>query len=355
MAFHDIVAIGTSAGGVAALIEVVRSLPKDLRAAVFVVIHMSPSSPSILPEILSKAGPLPAFHPEDGDKVQHGRVYVARPDRHLLVEKNRVLVKNGPKENRFRPAIDALFRSIAYTYGPRAIGVVLTGTLDDGTSGLWTIKRHGGVAVVQDPAGAHSPQMPMNVLSEMKVDHVVPLSEMGSLLTRLVEKPIGPRPKRSAKEQKRLAMEIEIATKDNAFDRGIIGIGELTAFTCPECQGALVKLKEGDITRFRCHTGHAFTASALLAGISEASEDHLWRAMQSIEGFTMLLNEIGNHFKDKGQPQEAEKFFRKAEQNRKRARVIHESVIQQESLSEDLRFEKPGDKRFRPHRKKNNR
>jgi two-component system chemotaxis response regulator CheB len=344
MAFKDIVAIGTSAGGVAALTEVVRSLPRDFPAAVFVVMHVSPFSPSMLPEILSKAGPLKAVHPEDGEKVQHGRIYVAHPDRHLLVEKNRVLVKNGPKENRFRPAIDALFRSIAYTYGPRVIGVVLTGALDDGTSGLWTIKRQGGVAVVQDPAGAYSPQMPENVLSEMKVDHVVPLSEMGSLLTRLVEKPIGKRPKRSAREHKRLGLEIEIATKDNAFERGIIDIGELTAFTCPECQGALVKLKEGDSTRFRCHTGHAFTASALLAGISEANEEHLWKAMQSIEAATMLLNQIGHHFEDKGQPQVAEKFYQKAKQERRRARVIHESVIQQESLSEDLRFEKPGEK-----------
>src|SRR5688572_25460972 len=145
-AFQYVVVIGASAGGVESLREVVKGLPADLPAAVFVVLHISPFQPSSLPEILSRSGPLPACHPEDGAKIEAGRIYTAPPDHHLLIERGRVAVAKGPKENRFRPSIDALFRSAAYSYGPKVIGIVLSGALDDGTSGLWSIKRLGGTA-----------------------------------------------------------------------------------------------------------------------------------------------------------------------------------------------------------------
>ena len=160
MAQRDIVVIGASAGGVAVLTELVQSLPADFHAAVFIVLHIPPHSPSVLPQILSAAGPLQAVHPVDGERIQKGRIYIASPDHHLLIEDGHVVVRKGPKENRFRPSVDALFRSAAYIYGPRVIGIVLTGTLDDGTSGLWSIKRLGGVAIIQEPKEAPFPSMP---------------------------------------------------------------------------------------------------------------------------------------------------------------------------------------------------
>jgi len=336
MAFRNIIVVGASAGGVPALSELAENLPKDLPAAVFVVLHVTPFSQSHLPEVLSKCGPMRADHAIDGEIVRPGQIYVAPPDRHLLVENDRVLVRNGPKENRFRPSIDALFRSAAYTYGARVIGCVLTGALDDGTSGLWTIKRRGGLAIIQEPDEAHFPDMPLNVLKEVEVDFRSRISEMGLLLARLVKRKAPGERKLSVNESKRLKLEMEIASYGDAFGRGIMDLGKLTPFTCPECQGALVSLKEGKMLRYRCHTGHAYTTSALLAGLTEANEEQLWRAMQSVEATTMLLNQFGKHLEDAKQPRIAKLFFKKARENRKWARVIHESVLNQERLSGDL-------------------
>src|SRR5687767_3636823 len=172
-ASHAVV-LGASAGGVESLREVVGALPADFPAPVFVVLHIPPYQASSLPEILNFSGVLHACHPEDGAKIETGRIYVAPPDHHLLIERERVVVQKGPKENRFRPSIDALFRSAAYNYGPKAIGVVLSGALDDGTSGLWTIQRLGGTTIVQEPNDARFESMPLSALNQVKVDHTVP-------------------------------------------------------------------------------------------------------------------------------------------------------------------------------------
>lgn len=177
---RDVVVIGASSGGIAALLELVKSLPHDFPAPIFVVQHLAADSPSVLAEILNTVSPLTVKHPRAGEAVEPSTVYVATPDHHLLVEDGRVFLARGPKENRFRPSIDALFRSAAYAYGPRVIGVVLTGYLDDGTSGLWTVQRLGGLAVVQDPHDAVSPAMPNNALAYVEADHVVPLAELAA-------------------------------------------------------------------------------------------------------------------------------------------------------------------------------
>jgi two-component system, chemotaxis family, protein-glutamate methylesterase/glutaminase len=332
---RDIIVIGASAGGLQALLEIVGALPQGFSASIFVVMHLSPYAPSSLPEILSSAGHIKAFHARDGEKIQSGRIYVASPDRHLILEKNAVFVKNGPKENRFRPSVDALFRSAAYTYGPRVIGVVLSGALDDGTSGLWTIKRLGGVTIIQDPAEATFPQMPENALQHVEVDHTVRSAEIGTLLNRLTTGPMGKVPKVAQVDRKRIEMEIKIAADDDAFERGVMEIGDLTPFTCPECHGALVRLKEGSQSRFRCHTGHAYSASSLLASVTRENEELLWQAMRSLEETTMLLNHIGQHFADTRQAGLAKLFRKKARECGKRARVIHDAVLEQELLSEE--------------------
>jgi len=182
-----LIAIGASAGGIEALKVLVAGLPADLPAAVAIVNHLAPESPGYLPAILSHAGPLPASHGRDREPLLPGRIYVAPPDRHMLVVGGCVLLTDGARENGMRPAIDPLFRSAAVSFGNRAIGVVLTGALDDGTAGLAAIKNRGGLAVVQDPADAETPSMPESALQHVVVDHMAPLSAMAALLVRLVQ------------------------------------------------------------------------------------------------------------------------------------------------------------------------
>src|SRR6266487_2533947 len=190
MAGHDIIVVGASAGGVEALVTLARSLKRNLQAAVFVVLHIPAHSPSFLPEILNRAGPVKAVQATDEMQIEHGHIYIASPDHHMLMEQGKVCVIRGPKENRHRPAIDPLFRSAALAYGPRVAGVILSGTLDDGTAGLIAIKKRGGVAIVQDPDEAIYPGMPRSALEHVQVDHILPLAAIGPLLVRLASEPV---------------------------------------------------------------------------------------------------------------------------------------------------------------------
>jgi two-component system chemotaxis response regulator CheB len=186
---HDIIVIGTSAGGLKALGAILGALPSDIDATVFIVQHLAADKPSILPKILTDIGSLPASHPSDGELIEKGRIYVAMPDYHLLVNAGSMRVVRGPQENRFRPAIDALFRSAARGYGSRVVGVVLTGYLDDGTVGLQAVKKCGGVAIVQDPDEAEYPSMAKSALQYVKVDHCLRLAKIPDLLVRLSNEP----------------------------------------------------------------------------------------------------------------------------------------------------------------------
>ena len=183
---RDVIVIGSSAGGVSALKDIVGSLPANFAATIFIVQHIAPDSISLLPGILSFKGNISAAHAVDGEKFEKGKIYIAPPDRHLLIEGDHMLVTKGPQEKRFRPSINALFRSAAYSHGNRVIGVVLTGMLDDGTSGMWSVKRLGGISIVQKPEDAAYSSMPESVLEHVNVDHVLQLSEIGPLLNTLV-------------------------------------------------------------------------------------------------------------------------------------------------------------------------
>jgi two-component system chemotaxis response regulator CheB len=332
---RDIIVIGASAGGIEAVATIMSRLPRDLAASVFVVVHIPPFAPSHLPGILTRSGPLPAVHPQDGETIEPRRIYVAPPDKHMLIEAGRVVVRRGPKENRFRPSIDALFRSAAYVYGPRVIGVVLSGVLDDGTSGLWSIKRLGGVALAQKPEDALHPEMPRSALTYVECDHVGTAAELGALLGTLVGHGVPSAPDIDHGELRRLRLEVEIAMRDNAFEKGIMAWGDMATFTCPECHGALVKVEEGAMTRYRCHTGHAFTASALLAGITEAVEVTLLQAMRGLEEQTLLLEHLAKHFDDAGNKQGAELFRQKARKSREQAQTVHDSLPDHELFSQD--------------------
>ena len=336
MASKDIIVIGASAGGFEALKILVAELPPDLRASLFVVWHMSPDiRETVLPQILEKCGVLPAKQAVDGEPIQQGRIYVAAPDFHLLVEPKRVRVTRGPKENRFRPAVDPLFRSAAYSFGSRVVGVVLSGALDDGTAGLWTVKFRGGTAIVQDPLDAEFPSMPKSAMREVKVDYILPVPEMARVLTKLTTEQTQETPEISMQDDEKLKTEIGIAAEDSAFERGIMNIGELSPFTCPECHGVLLRLKDGNFTRFRCHTGHAFSPDALLMTVTENVEESIWSALRAMEENIMLLQHLGNHLAETGQMELSETYFAKARDAENRANVMRQAAMSSERLNRE--------------------
>ena len=327
MAKKDIVVVGASAGGMEALQKLVSRLPAGLPASVFVVWHLSPGMKSILPQVLSKAGPLKASNPQDGDRIEPGRIYVAPNDHHMLLENGYIRVARGPKENRFRPAVDPLFRSAAYVYGPRVVGVVLTGALDDGTAGLWTIKLRGGTAVVQDPEDALIRGMPLNALDNVAVDHRLPAAAIGELIARLVRED-APAPARvPALEDAKTEHEIRIAKEREALEEDVQRFGEFSPFTCPECHGVLTLLREEKIVRFRCHTGHAFSSDTLLEATTGSIEARLWDAVRAVDETVMLLNKLGEEFARNGNAAAAEKCFDKAREAHARLAPVREAAL----------------------------
>jgi len=327
-----VIVIGASAGGVQALLELVRALPAGFPAAVCIVQHIPAYAVSHLPELLRNAGALPARHPQHKEPLRPGFIYVAPPDHHLLLEENHILVTRGPKENHFRPSVDALFRSAAYTYGSRTIGIVLTGYLNDGTSGLWTVQRLGGVAVVQDPQDAYANAMPQSTLEFLKPDYLVTLAELAPLLGRLTAQPAPQATGIPAEELARINLEISIAKGEDMGDQRLFQYGELTPFVCPSCQGPLVQLVEEKLVRFRCRTGHGFTLSALLAEVAEGVENKLYAAMQSLQETRDLLRRLSAHFARQAEPAVASALLTQAEQAQRRAQAVYEFIVKHEAL-----------------------
>ena len=302
-------------------------------ASIFIVWHVSADVRGVLPQVLNKYGELHAAHGVDMEPIKSGRIYVAPPDFHLLIEKDVVRVTHGPKENRFRPAVDPLFRSAAYTYGSRVIGVVLSGALDDGSAGLWTVKEYGGVAVVQDPSDAEVPSMPENAMRAVDVDYKVPIEDMAELLVKLSNEYLGSSSEREKKMDERTEMEIKFAMEEPGLKYNLFEHGELTPYTCPECHGVLTAIKEGKRIRFRCHTGHAFSADSLLATITESIEDSLWNAIRSIQESVLLLNHMGDHFAEADQPKLAAMYFKKAKEAQEQVGTVRQAVLRHERLS----------------------
>lgn len=286
---RNIIVVGASAGGLPALKQLVGFLPPQYDASIFVVTHLQPESRSWLPEILSRAGPIPAVAPDDCTPIQRGRIYVAQPDLHLLLEGDVVRVVRGPQENRFRPSVDVLFRSAAWSYGPKVVGVVLSGYLSDGTAGLWAVKTCGGVAIVQDPADAINPQMPSSAARQIDVDHILPVSEIGPLLVKLAQEPIELPDTFERPEQFKTELEF---VKMEADTSDMQSLGKLSYYTCPSCQGALWELDEGGRLRYRCHTGHAFSQESLLDEQSVGIETALYSALRAVEEKAGVLRRV---------------------------------------------------------------
>ena len=289
---RNVIGIGASAGGIEALLALVKRLPADLPATVLVTLHLAPQFKSSLDDIMTRAGPLPAEFATDGQTCRLGALYIAPPDRHLLLDGERLRLGTGPRENNSRPAIDPMMRSIAACCGARAIGVVLTGTLGDGASGLYAVAQCGGLTVVQDPKDAAFPEMPLNALKKVSPDFVIPMAAIPAQLAALSRQPAGdPVPVPG-----NIAFEIDVArgalrdaqAKMDHMDQ----IGRRSLLACPDCHGVMWEIDEGDLTRYRCHAGHAYTAELMSLALDESLRRALASAERALEERVVLTRKL---------------------------------------------------------------
>lgn len=326
MATHDIIVVGASAGGVEALSVLVGGLPAKLDAAVFVVLHIPPFSQSHLPAILARIGHLPAKHAEHGELIERGTIYIAPPNRHLLIRNDHMELSAGPRENQSRPAIDPLFRSAARAYGPRVIGVVLTGALNDGAMGLSVIAARGGVTIVQDPAEAPFASMPNSALRYARVDYVLPVAEIASLLSRLATEPVAARglPAMTATRDDRPPI-IQHDIDDQSLNKRH---NETTVYTCPECGGTLWQLEQNGLIQFNCHVGHVYGPETLLGHMSEELEGALWACVRMFVEKATLTRQLASHLRADGQHEQAARVEEQAAFDDRRGALIREKLLE---------------------------
>ncbi|MGW0522070.1 chemotaxis protein CheB [Crossiella sp. NPDC003009] len=321
MTRRDVVAIGASAGGVEALCAVVGALPPALPAVVLVVLHVPRNAPSALPRILSRCGPVPARHAVHGDLARPGHIYVAPANHHLLLTDGRIQLSHGPAENNHRPAVDPLFRSVARAVGPRAVGVVLSGARDDGTAGLASIKAVGGLAVVQDPAEAVHPSMPVSAREHNDVDHVLSATEIGELIGKLA---VASAPSAAGTVDDLLTAEAEMAefspmTTDE-LGAAPAGLG------CPSCHGALFDLPGEPAPRFRCRVGHAWSPETLMAEQGVAMENALWVALRALEEKSALGRRMAESATERGNTWAARRFADNAAEAKAAGRLVRDLI-----------------------------
>ena len=314
---HDIVVVGASAGGVEALTNLVGSLPADLPASVFVVLHVPATGSSALPDILTRHGPLPASHAKDGEPIEQRRIYVAPPDHHLLLRAGHVHLARGPRQNGHRPAVDPLFRSAAWEYATRVAGVVLSGALDDGTAGLLAIKSRGGIAIVQHPEESLYPGMPNNAIEHVEIDHVLPAAGIAETLARLTGEPV-PEPAGPVSDEMKAEVELEGFSME-AIEGG--HPGRPSGFSCPDCNGVLWEIQEGGLVRFRCRVGHAWSPESLLTQQSESLEAALWVALRTLEERAALASRLAEPARRRGHRITATRFEEQAEEAQQAVRM----------------------------------
>lgn len=330
---HDIIVIGASAGGIEALTKLFAELPPDLPAAIFVVLHIPAQSVSTLPAIFSRAGHLPAFHGLEKATIEYGHIYIAPPDHHLLVEQGYMRVVRGPRENRHRPAVDPLFRSAARAYGKRVVGVVLTGSLDDGTAGLLALKRRGGVAIVQDPKDALYRSMPQNAIENVAVDYVLPLDDIPRLLVHLSHQEVE---EETTPVSKELDKETRIAEMDKDAMHDYQHPGVPSVFSCPECGGVLWELQEDGLLRFRCRVGHAFSSESYMAAQVEAVEDALWAALKTLEETASLNHRLSEQARERNQTFLLKRFSEREQAALRRAEIIRQVLEKDDASNADV-------------------
>ncbi|MVT70903.1 chemotaxis protein CheB [Bradyrhizobium pachyrhizi] len=324
MSNRDIIVIGGSAGATAPLKQILGRLPTDLPAAVFVVLHIPSHGIGILSTVASAAGKLPVRQAESGMVIEIGHVYLAAPDHHLLIQDGHLMLGRGPRENLVRPAIDALFRSAALHYGPRVIGVVLSGLLSDGAAGLNAIKRCGGVALVQEPRDAMSDEMPLRALEATTVDLCIPGARLGDVLSELARERAGavlPIPPE-------IVLEVKIAAGERVGSDTLVEIADPAPLTCPGCGGVLSELKVGHPLRFRCQVGHAYTADALAKEQEGRVDEALRVALRIIEERAELVHRMADDGRQSGRPAIAQMYDARAAEYREYADMIRRVMLQ---------------------------
>ena len=294
-----IVVIGASAGGLNALAELVQTLPVGLDAAYCIVLHLSRKGiGEFVVHRLNKVTSMKCRIAVSGDDIEVANIYVAPPNQHLLVKDGKILLGSGPQENRFRPSIDVLFRSAAVAYTSHAIGIILSGMLDDGTSGMWAIKRSGGACIVQDPNQAEYPDMPLSVINNMDVDFVSELGLIGGLLTELTS--FGQDSEVPVQAPQEVILESQIAEKTAVGIDAVEQIADKSVFACPDCGGNLWAVKGDVINRYRCHIGHAYTEQDLVVKQAETASATLWVALRMMEERKHLLRKLEVDYAQKG-------------------------------------------------------
>jgi two-component system chemotaxis response regulator CheB len=323
LAQFDIVVIGASAGGVGSLQRVVEHLPADFPAAVLVVLHLPEGIRSMLPQILTRAGNLLAAHAIDREPIVPGRIVIAPAGFHLTVQDGHVRIARGAREHGHRLAIDPLFRSAAIAYRDRAIGIVLSGLLDDGTVGLREIKRAGGLAIVQDPRDTEWPSMPQSALNHVSVDYCVPAGQIGTLLDQLVA--AGTRNAPMSNEDDKLAREEldELTRHRDEHDHP----GEPSPYSCPECGGVLWELKDGELMRFRCRVGHAYTSETLTTEQAQVVEHALWSALRALEEQAAVRRRMADRARRQRMSASADRYEERARELEQQAQQVRNLVL----------------------------
>ncbi|WP_426124272.1 chemotaxis protein CheB [Pararhizobium sp. PWRC1-1] len=319
MAPINVVAIGASAGGVGALRSLVSELPASFSASILIVLHIG-AHRSELPAILTASGPIPAKHAQDGEKIAPGQIYLAPPDRHMIVNNGSIRLLRGPKENCARPAVDPLFRSVAESYGPAAVGVILTGNLNDGTAGLYEIKRRGGIAIAQAAYDAAYPAMPTSAAAHVALDYCLPLAELAGLLQKLVER-------KTAKEP---AVMNEFAAAKTEQEPEIVASGIFNrpiTVTCPDCGGALKKFEHGSIIKFGCHIGHTYTAEIMESAQFEEMEKVIRAAVRFLNERAEFCLQMAELF-HRSEPAQSSQWHEASKQALDRAYKLRDLVEQ---------------------------
>lgn len=343
---RDIIVIGASAGGVEALLELVDNLPGDFPAAILVVVHTTPTRPNRLPQVLNYRSKIPAYQAEQGKLIEPGNIYVAPSDLHMLVKEGRLELNHGPRENSSRPAIDPLFRSAARNYGPRLIGIILSGNMGDGATGLMMVKSYGGLVIVQTPDEAAYSSMPNTAISYGQVDHILPIKEMASLLMRLVNE--NGKEKGTAgqmdREIKRDVNNLEPTSPAEGAGEGeeerpdVINqalweqehnyrSGKSAIYSCPDCSGVLWQIEENGVIYFQCHVGHRLSPEVLLIRKSNELETALWSCVRTLQEKASINLQLAAQMRSKGQNEVAERIEEKAQIDKQTMRILREQIL----------------------------
>jgi two-component system, chemotaxis family, protein-glutamate methylesterase/glutaminase len=322
VANRDIVAIGASAGGFEALLFLAKGFPADFPASVLIVMHLPTQFQSGLDSILTQSGPIPASFARDGERLEGCRIYIGAPGFHLILDGDRLRLGTGQREHNARPAIDPLFRSVALCCAPRAVGVVLTGTLGDGASGLQALKQCGGLTVVQDPHDAAFPEMPATALSRARPDHVVSLAAMPALLHKLVKEPVGP----FKPVPENLKYEVEIARTGRGGISSLERVGRRSVLACPDCHGVMWEIDEGNLVRYRCHIGHAYTAEMMSIALDENLTRAMGSALRALDERIALAERMRRQASERGRMRLADVWAQRAAEFEQEANVIRASI-----------------------------